>query len=140
VLGNGNINGVSFYASSYLGGSGDDIPSSVLIQNSIYYIAARPRRRTSAGQRILLNRGGSSDAFLVKVNLLSSGALNIAASTLFGGADGSRRAARGRTQPVHPDGGRDLFLRSAADQRCARHVRGGASDAFVAQFTRISRR
>ncbi len=82
-------NGASLIVSTYLGGSGDDMPQSVYVYNSIYtscYVTGT----TSSPDFPLVNplqgtRSGGSDAFLVEYKPAADGSLGVAASTLFGG-------------------------------------------------------
>jgi hypothetical protein len=135
---------VSFYASSYLGGSGDDIPTSVLVQNSIFYIGGETTSPDFPGTTGYSNaRNGTSDAFLVKVNLTSTtntsiASLNLQAGTLFGGSGTDRITQITTTNSLSGS----ILVSGATSSTDLPTVNplqgsygGGASDGFFAQFS-----
>jgi Beta-propeller repeat len=144
VASNGFVyNGPSITAASYFGGSGDDIPLAAVIGpvktlNPLtfdFYLAGETRSPDFPLVNSLFQRSGDSDAFLMHFSLVGS-IVTLPGSTLFGGSGfdlgvglalfgNSNVALAGVTSSA------DLPVQNPAQGSYG----GGASDAFVAQFT-----
>src|SRR5262249_45395464 len=126
-------------ASTYFGGSGDDIPSSMAASGGVFYLAGTTTSPDFPLKNPLYSqRGGDSDAFLSEIAYMSSG-WTLLASTLFGGSGVERsiRAAVGNPYEIPTvvlagaTSSQDLPLLNAVQPAYG----GGSSDAFLAQFT-----
>ena len=132
--------GGSIVASTYFGGSGDDIPSSMVASGGNFYLAGT----TTSPDFPLMNplysqRTGDSDAFLIEIAYMSGG-WTLLGSTLFGGSGTDRGIGVAMSTPYDipsvvlagVTSSRDLPLLNAVQPAYG----GGSSDAFLAQFTR----
>jgi hypothetical protein len=122
------------YSTTYLGGSGDDTALGVAMVGGVCYVTGETKSPDFPLKNAFYSkRKGDSDAFIVEITY---GGTTLAASTLFGGSGSDRGVAatilsNGNVAVAGVTSSTDLPLLDPTQKAYG----GGASDAFVTQFT-----